>query len=653
MEMSKNYVKISFAISIAFLLIFAINSLPLAASTDLDLSSTPSEILPGSSLYKYKYHVAETQTPWYHWGYNASNINFNPISSAPSTNHILWIGKARQYEALYPLIGVVAGNVICRVASGLSIYEGNNLYAFDQNNGQIVWTYSGLSGAVILDDQHMASGTTMINPSTGQFLYTIPRSINIYVPEIEMAFGTGPSAPNGGGTVIGWDYSDIENPKQAWITDGYDRNSVRCYDNGKVFFGGGIDYQINCADAITGQILWEAQCPGYINAASAGYGNLYVEGITGGTVFDQETGQELWRMPNHGRELGGFALAYDKYFVGESDIGYYALDAHTGEIVWQYKRLREVGFPQGPAAESLSSMGYNGALAVADGKVYLHALGHTAYGRMLPANWVSEDGNQWNPYPNEVFGQTGTAEFVCLDAETGKIIWKCGVDEVGPPGGPNCGQYAGSVFLPTIADGKVFVPQCTYSSHVGINRPYSDISFDKGSHDLFINYEWFPPYLYCFGKGPTQFRDIAIDKSAINFGEKVTVSGKLVDLSPPIDSISSLSTWSRGVAEGAPKVPVVLSFEGSDGNKVPFATVETDENGMFSYTWYPWEINQLSILVESAGSDAYEAPETEITAVYVQPLAADLVPILEVALIGAIVVAVALPVIIIVRRPKS
>jgi hypothetical protein len=427
-----------------------------------------------------------------------------------------------------------------------------------------------------------------------------------------------------------------------WTSKPYEIIAFYTYDNGKVFFGGRNGYRILAADARTGNVLWESNCPEFVTNALAGYGKLYTVGWTGGCCYDQETGKLLWRVPNHGREVdgAGCAVAYNKFYCIEADSYLYALDANTGAMVWKYRMERAETFPAGPAEGSLSE-GDPGDITIVDGKLYFRALGHTRYGSLIDPGWVSVDGNQWNPHDYTVLAQPGTGYFVCLDAESGKLIWKVGPEEVGPPGI--------SLGGPTSADGRVYAHQDTMSGHIGVgaSRPYSTIDYDK-----IINYEWFPPAVYCFGKGPTQFRDLAIDKSEVKFGENVTITGKLVDLSPAIDRISSLSTYKRDIASPATKVPVVLSFISSNGTKVPFSTVKTDKDGKFAYTWYPWETGPLSIVVESAGSDSYEAPDTTYTAVSVKPVVPDLVPLLEGALAVAVIIAVALPVIIYIRKPK-
>jgi outer membrane protein assembly factor BamB len=645
--MSKNNMNLLLAISVSFLLFLSVVSLPLNAyvETQFSLSANPKEENISESL-------AITQNPWPATNYNASNVNFNPDSPGPSSNHILWIGKARPYEGLNRQAQVVAGKVLVSSPGKQSIY-GNTamLYAFDQNTGAISWTYPGMSGAgILIDEQHFLRGSTMIDPHTGQFLYKVPRGLSLYVPELKMGFGSGPSPGRRIATFMAWDFSDPENPESLWITEPYEFCSAAVYDDGKVFFGGRDSYSYIAADAMTGAIIWEINVPDMVTGAVAGYGKVFLHGWGIGILaLDQDTGQILWRFEDRGDKSTAPALAYGKVYVGDTNYGVYALDADAGEIVWQYRSTPYGPYPHGPDAEAWWLTDGDTRPCVADGKVYVQVNTITRVGGPIPANWVSEDGLLENPHNYECVAQTGIGKFVCLDAEHGKLIWKCGIEEIGSPGPMFGGSGEGVRGDICIADGKVFGVQMTMTGHVSVGsaRPYSLFGPEK-----ILNYEWFPPYVYCFGKGPTQIKDVTVDKNKVNLGELVTISGKVVDLSPPIDHISSLSTWSRGVEEGAPKMPLVLSFNSKNGEKVPFATVETDENGEFTYTWYPWETGLLPIIVESAGSDAYEAPDSAYMSVYVEAGVPDTVTLLEGALIITLIVAITLPIIIYIHKPK-
>ncbi len=195
MQIRDKNIKLLFvAFAVSLLIVF----LPLNASaqTSVKLASEGSAV---SNLNKYLQHVNVTQYGWYSDAYNASNVQFNPYVTGPDTNHVLWIAHARPYEALgenQPI--VVDGVFITSISSGQSIYgpsgsgsaSGSMLYAFDENTGNIIWVYPGLTSGIVIDNQHFLSGTTMLDPSTGKFLYTTSTSISLYVPDLKIGFSS-------------------------------------------------------------------------------------------------------------------------------------------------------------------------------------------------------------------------------------------------------------------------------------------------------------------------------------------------------------------------------------------------------------------------------------------------------------------------------
>jgi outer membrane protein assembly factor BamB len=204
---------------------------------------------------------------------------------------------------------------------------------------------------------------------------------------------------------------------------------------------------------------------------------------------------------------------------------------------------------------------------------------------------VSEDGTVSNPYNFKALGQCGTGEFVCLDAYHGNLIWKCNWEEVAPAG----------VYLTgaAIADGKLYGRQETMSGHIGVgdSRPHS--TFD---YDVIANYHWFPGSVFCFGPGPVQMT-VSTDKSTVNVGETITISGTALDMSP------------YSPQAPAKRLPVYLSYTGAAEGTI--GMVKTDMNGEFSVNWAPSTGGACTIIASSEGSDSYEAPLDVTTTVNV------------------------------------
>jgi len=636
-----------FFVAFATLVIIAFLPLNASAQTRLDL------VIPQqtSSLTKYLTHVNVTQTVWQTGGWNFSNGYYNPeATSAPTTNHILFVAKdPKPYEALGAIAAVVDGLVIVPIDTGHSIYgngtsSGAGLYAFDENTGNIIWSYPGISGTTyVFDNTHMLVGTTMINPNNGQFLYKVPQAMSTYAPDLKINFVSG-TGPLGTGDINAYSWANMSNPKLLWTSAYYEITAGWAYDNGRLFFGGRNQYEVDCVNATTGAVLWTQNVPDYITSLTAGYGNLYAEGWSGACCLSQATGKILWTSPMNGREASAYCLAYGMYYEGESNIALYALNATTGQVVWSYEWQRPLSavFPAGGSNESNSAVTWGSTLSAGGGEILYSDLLHTAYGVMLPPNWKSADGLMWNPNPWSVIAQCGESDFVTLNAYYGSAIWRCGVAQVGSPG--PCFGVTGQGMNSIVADGNIYGINTVYSGHVSFGDTYSMFIQPQ----QFINFLWYEPALWCFGKGPTQFNSIAVSTSSITSGQSVTVSGILSDLSPPISSISICSTYSRAADSPATNVPVILSYVTASGGTY-LTTVTTNSNGQFSYTFYPTATG--SVVIQSQGSASYNAPDTTYTTTIQVSGSSSLTTLVGFA-IFATVVAIAVPVIVYKPEPE-
>jgi outer membrane protein assembly factor BamB len=658
MEISNRYTKLSFAAFAAFLLVFFVISSPHAQGASVGVSQ-PEEIGPEHRLYKYLNHVPVTEYEWSGWAADPQHSRFSPTPTAPSTDHLLWENTVcKMHESLHERSVVVNGKIIVRTNPSKSIYDPMT-YALDQNTGEIIWSYPASGGYIFnLDDTHLlVDAKTCVNTQTGDFLWEMPRSIDTYVPELKMGFGNGPNVglTGRGRTIMAWDFSDLSNPpREAWVSEPYENAMTGLYDNGKVFVSGGDVCYISALDAKTGRELWSSQLPTTgcrVNEhCSAGYGKIYLQTWKAFYAFDQETGKFLWKG-TFGHHPGHSGLAYGKVYAFETRTYLWAFDANDGHVVWRYLPVRKVPHWCGASAPgdcnhtSHHVWFYN--LAIADGKVYATTMQKTTYPSLLPPNYEGyeyEGVKYWvNPNPFPVISHCGENEFVCLDAETGKVVWRVGL---GWPYGPNVGTEAEPAYIgpdmthPVIADGKVYGIEQPYSSHTGVGTSRKEVDplarWDVSQPKWYISNEWYPGRVYCFGPGPSEMT-ASTDKAKVKLGEPVTISGSVTDLSP--------ATPGTPAAE----VPVVLTWSKPDGTKGEIALLKTDKAGKFSHTWAPWITGEVSIQLESDGGPSYEPPNTVIAPITVEP-AMDLVPILEGALVIAVVAAVALPIVIYARK---
>jgi hypothetical protein len=98
-------------------------------------------------------------------------------------------------------------------------------------------------------------------------------------------------------------------------------------------------------------------------------------------------------------------------------------------------------------------------------------------------------------------------------------------------------------------------------------------------------------------------------------------------------------------------MPIKITYMDSNDVTHEIITVHTDQDGKFSYKWVPWVTGVLTLRAESAGNGDYEAPDDLYWPINVSR-SSMMEPILTGALIGAIIVAVGLP-IVISRKKKA
>jgi hypothetical protein len=263
----------------------------------------------------------------------------------------------------------------------------------------------------------------------------------------------------------------------------------------------------------------------------------------------------------------------------------------------------------------------------------------TFYTLMDPHEYIEYKGERYseNPFDHAVSGSPGDSGFNAVDLHTGELLWQViyGDKRTAPTGGWNGTHFTeGYIGLdgthPKGADGKIYI----------IEKPGRQTSswktssnVDRGMIHPSIDFLWRPGYVYCFGPGPTQFTQFDTDKAEVTKGNPLTISGEVEDLSP----------YNPGVP--AVNLPIKITYLDNNDDVHDIITVHTDQNGKFSYKWVPWVTGTLTLRAESAGSPAYEAPDNRFSAIHVSE-ASQMEPILTGALIGAIIVAIGVPVII-------
>ena len=286
--------------------------------------------------------------------------------------------------------------------------------------------------------------------------------------------------------------------------------------------------------------------------------------------FSTDNGQYLWATsePEHYLQIYGWGamehswhIAYDKlYTSGVSGI-LYCYDIFTGDLLWTYKS-------EDPYSEYLFGNNFwNWISFISDGKIYMAHTEHSAI----------------DPKPRG-------APFVCLDAETGDVVWK-----------------AEGMFRSTRWGGRGLI-----------------------GDGIMATMDTYDQQIYAVGKGPSQTTVTAPDVGVME-GSSIMIKGTVMDIAAGTDdsalaarfpngvpavSDESMSDWMEYVYKLFPMpnvvgVEVTLDVVDANGNFRNIGTATTDSSGFFYYKWTPDISGDYLLLATFAGSGGYYASYAE------------------------------------------
>ena len=297
-----------------------------------------------------------------------------------------------------------------------------------------------------------------------------------------------------------------------------------------------------------------------------------------------ETGRMIWGpTPSQyyldiyeGTQLTSHLIAYDKlYACGVAGI-LYCYDVKTGDLLWNYTA-------KDPYTESMfSSNWWLGITFITDGKLYVGSGEHSA--------------NQ--PLPRG-------APFLCLDAETGDLIWR-----------------ANGLFRQTGWGGLAII-----------------------GDSIMATMDTFDQRVYAVGKGPSATTVSAPDVG-VALGSTIMIKGTVTDVSPgttsseitlrfpngvPAGSDESMSDWMLYVYKqfalpaSATGVEVVLSVLDSNGNFYEIGRTNSSSDGYYSLAYTPTIPGKFQVFASFEGSNAYYGSHAE-TSFFVEPAPEETAP---------------------------
>jgi outer membrane protein assembly factor BamB len=284
-----------------------------------------------------------------------------------------------------------------------------------------------------------------------------------------------------------------------------------------------------------------------------------------------ENGELLWGpTPSQyyldqyeGTMLTSHLMAYGRLYASGVAGILYCYNATTGDVLWTYPA-------RDPYTEYLfGNNWWLGITFITDGKVYLGSAEHSA--------------NQ--PLPRG-------APFVCVDAESGDLIWR-----------------ANGLFRQTGWGGLAII-----------------------GDSIIATMDTYDQRMYAIGKGPSS-TTVSIQNDVISLGSSVMIKGTVMDVSPgtedeaiqlrfpngvPAISDEDMSEWMLYVykqfkqPENATGVEVYIKILDPNGDW--YSTyVTTDENGVFSLMWAPAIAGEYHVTAMFEGSEAYYASQATTT----------------------------------------
>lgn len=276
--------------------------------------------------------------------------------------------------------------------------------------------------------------------------------------------------------------------------------------------------------------------------------------------FSLDNGAFLWETESEhylqSLDTQSVIIVDDKmYSAGVAGI-VYCYDVHTGERLWTYEA-------EDPYSEYLFGNNWWGFIPfIADGKVYLGHLEHSPL----------------DPRPRG-------APFVCLDAETGEVIWR--------------------------VDGLLY-----------LNRGQGAAIIADGIITTLNSYD---QRIYAIGKGPSQ-TTVSAPNVGVMQGSSIVVRGTVKDISAGTDdpavtarfpngvpavSDKSMNDWMTYVykqfpyPENVQGVDVSLDVIDANGNFRNIGTATSDASGFYTFNWTPDIPGMYTVIATFAGSEAY------------------------------------------------
>jgi outer membrane protein assembly factor BamB len=262
--------------------------------------------------------------------------------------------------------------------------------------------------------------TTTWKFNTGGRIYSSP-----FADEDKVYFGSGDHfvyAVKKGSGELAWKFE----------TDGPVHSSPAQSDN-FILIGSG-DGNLYCLDRKKGKLKWKFESEGeksyglwdyYLSSPRISNGVVYW-GSGDGNLYaiDVNSGQKKWNFQTEDIIHATPSIHNGKVFIGSFDGYFYALNEETGELVWKFNTVGNTYFPKGEVQKEaliiddivyFGSRDYN--IYALDTETGMGKWNMKEFGSWIIARPTSFNGNIY-------FGTSDTHNFYCMEAKSGKILWK-------------------------------------------------------------------------------------------------------------------------------------------------------------------------------------------------------------------------------------
>jgi outer membrane protein assembly factor BamB len=411
------------AVALILLLTFSAFVAGIQSAEAQSTTSTPENwvnLITQTSEGAYRPESGITSYPWTcSPGGNPSRTGYTD-SPAVKTNHTLWRNDIAFHTWAF---GLAANGTVYAISM-----DQNALFAFDAHTGEIIWQYNlplpltnetstySMLGAWNNDNFiHLAQNqifagygdkmkTAAFGSESGALEWVSPEDsrISLICPPgtvFSNAFAVYITSHNTEPVVTTcYKLAYSEQIKMTKIWESANVAERISYYDGKVYGANDASKWVSCANAATGDLVWNYTLP-----SSAGEYDVFYQHpvIADGKAYfpletnkleclDANNGNLIREFVTEGDYVENLAVAYGKaYLIGGSESKLYCYDTTTGDQLWTFQAAGPIDYY---------------TPVVADGLIYIPSAAATYEGF---------------PYPGTYAGY-----MYCVDATTGDLVWK-------------------------------------------------------------------------------------------------------------------------------------------------------------------------------------------------------------------------------------